>query len=84
MPKSSPLASAWQYLSGANMAKPTSPEARDSGYVSDEQLLLRYTQGHTDAFEQLVQRYRPELYRFLRRFVGEAALAEDVFQETFL
>ena len=71
-------------FSGVNMAKPTGPEAQDSEYVSDEQLLLRYTQGQVQAFEQLVERYRPELYRFLRRFVGDAALAEDVFQEAFL
>jgi RNA polymerase sigma-70 factor (ECF subfamily) len=63
--------------------------ARDRGdgkgdYISDEQLLLRYTQGETEAFTELLGRYRRELYRFLCRFVGDAALAEDIFQETFL
>ncbi len=52
--------------------------------VSDEQLLLRYTQGNLEAFEQLVRRYRRTLYSFLARFTGDLALAEDVFQETFL
>jgi len=52
--------------------------------VSDEDLLLRYTQGDTGAFETLVRRYRRELYHFLARFVGDPALAEDVFQEAFL
>ena len=52
--------------------------------VSDEQLLLQYTQGSVDAFEQLVRRYQRELFNFLARFVGDPALAEDVFQETFL
>lgn len=53
-------------------------------HVTDEQLLLRYTQGDVRAFEELVRRYRLELYRFLARFVGDPALAEDVFQEAFL
>jgi RNA polymerase sigma-70 factor (ECF subfamily) len=52
--------------------------------VSDEQLLLRYVQGDVNAFETLVNRYRRELFNFLARFLGDPALAEDVFQETFL
>ena len=51
---------------------------------SDEQLLLKYTQGDHSAFETLVERYRRELFHFLVRFIGDPALAEDVFQETFL
>ena len=52
--------------------------------VSDEQLLLRYTQGETAAFEELVRRYRLSLFYFLARFVRDRVLAEDIFQETFL
>jgi RNA polymerase sigma-70 factor (ECF subfamily) len=55
-----------------------------AGFVSDEQLLLRYTQGDTASFEEIIGRYRRELYNFLTRFLGDPALAEDVFQETFL
>jgi RNA polymerase sigma-70 factor (ECF subfamily) len=58
--------------------------ATEEPAISDEELLLRYTQGQMDAFEALVGRYRRELFVFLARFVGDAALAEDVFQETFL
>jgi RNA polymerase sigma-70 factor (ECF subfamily) len=35
-------------------------------------------------FEKLVKRYERELYTFLRRFLGDAQQAEDVFQATFL
>ena len=52
--------------------------------ATDEQLLLHYTQGDTAAFEQLVQRYRRELFNFLARFIGDPSLADDIFQETFL
>ena len=35
-------------------------------------------------FEQLVQRYERELYNYLRHYLGDAQMAEDVFQTTFL
>lgn len=35
------------------------------------------------AFRQLYDRHRVEVYSFLVRLVGDAALAEDVLQETF-
>jgi RNA polymerase sigma-70 factor, ECF subfamily len=51
---------------------------------TDEQLLERFLQGHQDAFAALVCRYERELYGYLRRYLGDASLAEDVFQNTFL
>jgi RNA polymerase sigma-70 factor (ECF subfamily) len=51
---------------------------------SDEELLKRVRQGHRDAFGVLVHRYERELYGYLRRYVGDGTLAEDVFQNTFL
>ena len=50
----------------------------------DGELLRRYLDGDGDAFAALMERYRRELYNFLARFTGDAALAEDVFQEAFL
>lgn len=53
--------------------------------VTDEQLLLCYRDhGDADVFARLVRRYEHELYNYLRRFLGDATLAEDVFQGTFL
>ncbi len=51
---------------------------------SDEDLLLRFRQGEREAFGQLVRRYERELYGYLRRYLGDANLADDVFQNTFL
>jgi RNA polymerase sigma-70 factor (ECF subfamily) len=51
---------------------------------SDEALLADHLSGEPGAFEALVARYVNELYGFLCRFVGNAAAAEDVVQETFL
>jgi RNA polymerase sigma-70 factor, ECF subfamily len=51
---------------------------------SDEDLLLRFRKGQEEAFAVLVRRYERELFGYLRRYVGDASLAEDVFQNTFL
>jgi RNA polymerase sigma-70 factor (ECF subfamily) len=58
--------------------------ARDGG-LSDEALFADYcSTGCQETFARLVQRYERELYNFLRRYLGNAELAEDVFQQTFL
>src|SRR2546427_2542426 len=51
---------------------------------SDEDLLVRSCRGQTEAFGALVRRYERELYGYLRRYLGDSSLAEDVFQNTFL
>ena len=51
---------------------------------SDEELLLRYRRGETELFGLLLHRYERELYGYLCRYLGDATLAEDVFQQTFL
>lgn len=51
---------------------------------SDEELLTLFNQGQTDAFGILVRRYERELYGYLRRYLGDSHLADDVFQNTFL
>jgi len=51
---------------------------------SDQQLMLAVKAGDPTAFEQLYRRYRDRLYAFLVRYTGDAAIAQDLFQETFL
>jgi RNA polymerase sigma-70 factor (ECF subfamily) len=56
-----------------------------STVLSDEELLMEYRdQGNRPAFEELVHRYEKELYGYLRNYLGDAEMAEDVFQQTFL
>lgn len=56
----------------------------DSPVASDEQLLQSYREASDPTvFAELVSRYQRELYNYLRRFLGDATLAEDVFQATF-
>lgn len=52
--------------------------------LSDEQLLTRIRGGDHSLFGPLVRRYERELYGYLRRYVGDADLAADVFQNTFV
>ncbi len=55
------------------------------GTLSDEQLLLRYrNDGRRELFATLVQRYERELFNYLRRYLGDAGMAEDAFQASFL
>jgi RNA polymerase sigma-70 factor (ECF subfamily) len=51
---------------------------------SDEELLVGFCQGQREAFGMLVRRYERELYGYLRRYLGDDHLADDVFQNTFL
>jgi RNA polymerase sigma-70 factor (ECF subfamily) len=53
--------------------------------MSDEELLSAYRlQDDRSAFNELVHRYERELYSYLRRYLGDAGMAEDAFQSTFL
>ncbi len=53
-------------------------------YCSDEELLSRLRSGQREVFGVLVRRYQRELFGYLRRYIGDADLADDVFQATFL
>ena len=51
---------------------------------ADEVLLQAYRAGDVRAFERLVARYEKPIWNFIRRFVSDAATAEDLLQEVFL
>jgi len=51
---------------------------------SDEELVAHFRKGRKEAFAELVRRYERELYGYLRRYLRDGSLAEDVFQNTFL
>ena len=50
---------------------------------SDEDLIIAYREGDSDAFTELVKRLGPGLLGYLRRMLKSQAEAEDLFQETF-
>jgi RNA polymerase sigma-70 factor (ECF subfamily) len=51
---------------------------------TDEVLLARLRDGDRDVLGTLIRRYERELFGYLRRYVGDDDLADDVFQNTFL
>lgn len=69
------VASVEEGLAVASEADPTS---------SDEALMLRYGQGDRDAFRVLYLRHRGRLHRFIQRMARDSALADEVFQETWM
>jgi len=51
--------------------------------ASDQALTARAVAGDQSAFAALMQRHKGWLYRFIRRYVGDAEEAFDVVQESF-
>jgi len=53
--------------------------------TSDEHLIAEYRNcGDRAIYETLMRRYEREIYAYLRRYIGNAEMAEDAFQGTFL
>ncbi len=64
---------------------PGNPNAEKSGAeVSDEQLMVAFSRGSTDAFNELFKRYKQPLFGFFRRRLTDPTQAEVLTQETFL
>jgi RNA polymerase sigma-70 factor (ECF subfamily) len=58
--------------------------AKVVGGPSDVELVRAYRAGDIHAFEELHRRYVGSIFRLVRRKLGDALLAEDIAQETFL
>jgi len=50
---------------------------------SDDDLMLAYAAGDAAAFDQLYERYRQPLYRYLVHATGQRATAEDLYQDVW-
>ena len=57
---------------------------REGAEPSDVDLVRAYRAGDIHAFEELHRRYVASIYRLVRRKLGDALLAEDIAQETFM
>jgi RNA polymerase sigma-70 factor (ECF subfamily) len=71
--------------SGCRLNPATTDGACSISAAGDGELLLEYARsGSQQAFEEIVSRYRRKIYRYLCRYLGDAQLAEDALQATFL
>lgn len=50
----------------------------------DRELVSTYLEGNEKAFETLLLRHKDKVYRFIYMKVRDGALAEDIFQDTFI
>lgn len=56
----------------------------ESGSAQEAQLIAACQQGDASAFNLLVRRWEKPLFNFVYRYVGDAALAQDLVQDTFV
>ena len=52
--------------------------------IDDRKLISRCLSGDTKAFEPLVKRYSPRVFRIVHRFFSDRLVTEDIAQEVFL
>lgn len=52
--------------------------------IDDRDLVNAYINGEEQAFEALLMRHKDKIYRFIYMKVRDTALAQDIFQDTFI
>lgn len=51
---------------------------------SDEELMLEYAGGNSDAFDELFRRYGQKIYNLFLRNLGDMEISQDLLQECFM
>jgi RNA polymerase sigma factor (sigma-70 family) len=52
--------------------------------ISDYELIMRFIRGEQSCFEQLIHRHKNKVFAYISLYIRDQALAEDIFQDTFL
>lgn len=52
--------------------------------ISDYELLQRFIKGEQSCFEDLINRHKNKVFSYISLYIRDQALAEDIFQDTFL
>ncbi|MGQ9620847.1 MAG: sigma-70 family RNA polymerase sigma factor [Bacteroidales bacterium] len=52
--------------------------------ASDYELLMRFIKGEQSCFEEIIYRHKNKVYAYISLYIRNQALAEDIFQDTFL
>ena len=52
--------------------------------VSDYELIQRFIKGEQSCFEQIIHRHKNKVFAYISLYIRDQALAEDLFQDTFM
>jgi RNA polymerase sigma factor (sigma-70 family) len=52
--------------------------------ISDYELITRFIKGEQSCFEHLIRRHKNKVFAYISLYIRDQALAEDIFQDTFL
>ena len=52
--------------------------------ISDYELVTRFVKGEQSCFETLILRHKNKVFAYISLYIRDQALAEDIFQDTFL
>ncbi len=51
---------------------------------TDYELIQRFIEGEQPCFEELIHRHKNKVFAYISMYIRDQALAEDIFQDTFL
>ncbi|HPI69075.1 MAG TPA: sigma-70 family RNA polymerase sigma factor [Bacteroidales bacterium] len=52
--------------------------------IPDYELIQRFIKGEESCFEQLIHRHKNKVFAYISLYIRDQALAEDLFQDTFM
>jgi RNA polymerase sigma-70 factor (ECF subfamily) len=55
-----------------------------SKMISDYELIQRFIKGEQTCFEQIIHRHKNKVFAYISLYIRDQALAEDLFQDTFM
>jgi len=61
-----------------------SAEGKDIKKLTDEELIFSFQEGNSEAYSEIVYRYKDKLINFVYRYAGNYDDSEDIVQETLI
>ncbi|HBE40135.1 MAG TPA: RNA polymerase subunit sigma-24, partial [Bacteroidales bacterium] len=52
--------------------------------ISDYELIQRFIEGEQSCFGQIIHRHKNKVFAYISLYIRDQALAEDIFQDTFM
>ncbi len=71
-------------MSATQVRRKSQANEAQEARLSDSDLVVRFLEGETRRFQELVDRYEQRMVNFIQRSIGDRQRAEDLAQETFI